>query len=802
MAKEDKSALALAILGLGKAGGGSGEPAEYIKSAEVSEDGNTLTLTDKNDTQVVFAPESEEPYIAGEGIVIDPAFKVINAVRQLPIEGIDDPSGAKTIHLGTIALNTYNQFAKAGVGPVRAMGVGIVDENFIYDWAGSSGYYFVKIALAETDTPNEYEVTQYEDGNTWGTSARDFIENNLVQGDSKYVIMCQSTYSQYADNSNDFRADIYVGQILTLPDLTLIDDGAYHYYEEGVNGVSIDITRLDKYLTSLTKYDDGVVYKVPQPDGTTITLNSDGELQATGGSGQSYTPGQGIDITNDVISATTGVPEVTSDSNGKFLRATYSSSEPYYTDVQEVSRDGFLAWAIGLDLILPALFDLEQMSPEFDGQTHEVTLTFMRDESIPGITRINMTLPNGTEISDAQAYFRDRGYNVNIAVSSVPGVAHLIMSYFGHSGGTQVFYEWSDLDKLGDATVSVEEIEPGQIGTVLRQTAATTFADNIKLSIIPDDACVKVQNESDNAGIEIKVDNDFKQGGGAVFPYGSTQMDLGNNYSSNYMWRNLYLSGGLCDYSGNIASVYQIINTAGAYSHGELAQTSNLGTITGVDDPSSGHEVFYGSIPLNTYNQFAKAGVGVNRGEGVHIIDKNFEYDWAASSGYYFVKIALAETETPDEYEVVHYERGNWGSKCTDFIDQYLKTDIAKYAIICQNTYAYYSLIEGGTKAGNLFTGDIYEGKIITIDASIIEGLDDGQYHDYGYSTAIYGTEYDKFLTSINSYNQLNTYKVPQPDGETIVINAESELQVAAEEETWTFTLDDDTTVTKTILVK
>ena len=41
-------------------------------------------------------------------------------------------------------------------------------------------------------------------------------------------------------------------------------------------------------------------------DGTTITVNSSGQLQASGG-GSSYTAGTGIDITNDVISVTSAI---------------------------------------------------------------------------------------------------------------------------------------------------------------------------------------------------------------------------------------------------------------------------------------------------------------------------------------------------------------------------------------------------------------------------------------------------------------------------------------------------------------
>lgn len=39
----------------------AGEPSAYIKSAAVSQDGNTLTLTKKDDTTVEFAPKSQTP---------------------------------------------------------------------------------------------------------------------------------------------------------------------------------------------------------------------------------------------------------------------------------------------------------------------------------------------------------------------------------------------------------------------------------------------------------------------------------------------------------------------------------------------------------------------------------------------------------------------------------------------------------------------------------------------------------------------------------------------------------------------
>ena len=40
-------------------GGGGGEPSEYIKNASISADGNTLTLTKKDETTVTFTPEDE-----------------------------------------------------------------------------------------------------------------------------------------------------------------------------------------------------------------------------------------------------------------------------------------------------------------------------------------------------------------------------------------------------------------------------------------------------------------------------------------------------------------------------------------------------------------------------------------------------------------------------------------------------------------------------------------------------------------------------------------------------------------------
>lgn len=51
---DNNAGLALAVLGLSKSGGGGTGPSEYIKSAKVEDEGNRLTLTNKNDEEEVF----------------------------------------------------------------------------------------------------------------------------------------------------------------------------------------------------------------------------------------------------------------------------------------------------------------------------------------------------------------------------------------------------------------------------------------------------------------------------------------------------------------------------------------------------------------------------------------------------------------------------------------------------------------------------------------------------------------------------------------------------------------------------